>query len=82
MLALFDPPMAVTTTLADPATPAGVVAVIEVGLTVVTLVAAVPPIVTPVTLTKLLPPMVTDCPPARAPRAGVIELAAGTPTYW
>ena len=47
MLAAFDPPGVVTTTLAVPALPAGVVAVIEVALTTVTPVAAAPPMVTP-----------------------------------
>jgi hypothetical protein len=58
------------TMLADPAVPAGVVAVIEVSLTTVKLVAAVPPMVTAVALVKPLPVMVTAVPPAVVPDAG------------
>ena len=70
----------VTTTLAVPAVPAGVVAVIEVALTTTTLVAAVPPIVTPVAPVKFVPVIVTACPPAAGPLAALIALTAGEPS--
>ena len=72
MLAAFDPPGVVTTTLAVPALPAGVVAVIDVALTTVTPVAAAPPMVTPVAPVKLVPVMVTVVPPRGAPVFGLI----------
>ena len=69
-----------TSTLAVPADLAGVVAVIEVALTTVTLVAAAPPIVTLVAPVKSVPVMVTDCPPPSAPVAGLIALTVGAAT--
>ena len=76
-LALLVPLGVVTSTLAVPATPAGVTAVIEVELTKVTEVAAVPPMVTPVTPVKLVPVIVTDVPPAVVPDAGEIAVTVG-----
>ncbi|MGA2698179.1 MAG: hypothetical protein ABSE74_00865 [Methanoregula sp.] len=62
----------VTITLATPAVPAGVVAVIEVSLTTTTLVAAAPPMITAVALVKPLPVIVTNVSPAVEPVAGEI----------
>ena len=67
----------VTSTLAVPALPAGVVAVIEVELTTFTAVAAVPPIVTAVAPVRSVPVIVTDCPPASGPDDGLIAVAVG-----
>ena len=50
----------VTSTLAVPALPGGVVAVIVVALTTVTPVAAAPPMVTPIAPMKFVPTIVTD----------------------
>ena len=65
------PPGVVTDTLTGPAECAGVVAVIEVALTTVTLVAAAPPNVTAVAPVKLAPVIVTDVPPAAGPEFGL-----------
>jgi len=70
----------VTSTLAVPAEPAGVVAVIEVALTTVTLVAAAPPMVTPVAPVKLVPVIVTFVPPNVEPELGLIPLTVGRGT--
>jgi len=78
-LAEFVPPWVVTRTLAVPALPAGVVAVMVVAFTTVTAVAAVPPIVTAVAPVKLVPVTVTDCPPASGPDNGAIDATVGTP---
>ena len=78
MFALLVPPDAVTSTLAVPALPAGVVAVIEVELTTVTAVAAVPPMVTTVAPVKPAPVIVTDCPPASGPDDGLIAVTPGS----
>jgi hypothetical protein len=80
-----DPPGAVITTLADPAVPAGVIAVISVSLTTVTLLAAVPPIVTEVAPVKPLPVMVTEVSPAVVPDVGemLVNTGAGAvKLYW
>jgi hypothetical protein len=71
------PPAVVTSTLAVPAEPAGVMAVIEVELATTTLVAAVPPMVTPVAPVKLDPVMVTEVPPAVVPELGLIPVTVG-----
>lgn len=76
-MAAFEPPGVVTTTLADPAVPAGVVAVIEVALSTVIAVAAVPPMVTPVAPVKFVPVMVTLVPPDVGPLDGLIEAMVG-----
>jgi hypothetical protein len=60
VLATLLPLGVVTITLAVPAAPAGVVAVIVVGFRTVTFVAAVPPIVTAVVPVKSEPVIVTD----------------------
>jgi hypothetical protein len=56
-----------TRTLAFPATPRGVVAVILVALTTVTPLAATPPIVTVFAPVKLVPVIVTRVPPSVVP---------------
>jgi hypothetical protein len=68
----------VTITVTAPALPAGVVAVIVVLFTTVTLVAAVPPNVTVAPVTKFVPVIVTAVPPAVDPLFGLILLTVGT----
>ena len=77
VLAALLPEGVVTTTLAVPADPAGVVAVMDVALTTETLVAATPPIVTPVAPVKPVPVIVTAVPPAVVPLVGVREVTVG-----
>ena len=79
MFALLAPLGVVTSTLAVPALPAGVVAVIEVELPTVKLVAVAPPIETAVAPVKPVPVMVTDCPPASGPDAALMDVTVGTP---
>jgi hypothetical protein len=57
--------------------PGGVVAVIDVALTTVTLVAVLPPIVTEVAPVKFVPVMVTGVPPAVVPLLGEIAVTVG-----
>jgi hypothetical protein len=80
VLAALLPAGVVTTTLAVPAVPAGVVAVIDVALTTETLVAATPPIVTPVAPVNPVPVIVTAVPPAVDPLLGVNEVTVGGDT--
>jgi hypothetical protein len=61
-----------------PAAWAGVVAVIEVLLTTVTLAAAVPPNVIVAPATKLVPVIVTAVPPLVEPEPGEIVVIVGT----
>jgi hypothetical protein len=70
VFAEFVPDGVVTRTLAWPAAPAGVVAVIEVALMTVTPAAAAPPIVTEVAPVKPVPAMTTAVPPKVDPVAG------------
>jgi hypothetical protein len=70
-------PLTVTVTVAAPALPVGVLAVMDVLLTTTTLVAAVPPIVTVAPVAKLVPVMVTAVPPAVDPLAGDIPVTVG-----
>ena len=77
MFALLVPFGVVTSTLAVPALPAGVVAVIEVELTTVKLGTVAPPIVTAVAPVKPVPVRVTDCPPARGPDDGLRAVTSG-----
>ena len=77
MFAEFVPPGVVTNTLAVPALPAGVMAVIEVALLTVNEVAALPPIVTAVAPVKPVPVIVTDCPPAKGPDEGEMAVTVG-----
>ncbi len=67
----------VTSTLAAPALPAGVVAVIEVELSTSTEVAAMPPNVTAVAPVKFVPVRVTACPPASGPEDGLMDVTVG-----
>ena len=76
-MALLVPLGVVTCTLAVPAPPAGVVAVIEVELATVKLVAVALPIVTAVAPVKPVPVRVTDCPPATGPIDGLIAVTSG-----
>ena len=78
VLAVLVPLGVVTKTLAVPALLAGVVAVMVVELTTVTLVAAVPPKVTAVAPVKLAPVMVMLVPPAGEPLAGEILVTVGS----
>jgi hypothetical protein len=68
----------VTVTVAAPALPAGVVAVMVVLFTTVTPVAAVPPKVTAAPLAKSIPVMVTAVPPATGPPFGDTLVTNGT----
>ncbi len=76
-MAEFVPPGVVTSTLAVPAVPAGVVAVIVVAFTTVTAVAVAPPIVTADAPVKLVPVRVTACPPASGPDVALIDVTVG-----
>ena len=67
----------VTTTSRAPAVPAGVVAVMLVGPTTVTLLALAPPMVTEVAPVRLVPVMVTRVPPVVGPAAGLIAVTVG-----
>ena len=67
----------VTMTLAVPAAPAGVVAVIVVAFPTETPVAAAPPKVTLVAPVKVVPVMVTLVPPAVGPEFGLTEVTVG-----
>jgi hypothetical protein len=67
----------VTTTVTPPAAWEGVVAVIEVLLTTVTLVAAVPPKLTVAPETKLVPVIVTPVPPPADPESGDTDVTVG-----
>ena len=74
----FAPRGVVTTTLAAPAEPEGVVQVIVVALTTLRLVAALPPMVTPVAPVKSVPEIVTLVPPKEVPLAGAILSTVGS----
>jgi hypothetical protein len=71
----------VTTTLRDPATPDGVVAVIELGFDQATPVAEAPPIVTVAPLTKPVPAIVTAVFPVVGPEGGETLVTVGAATY-
>ena len=79
-MVLFEPLGVVTTTLLVPAVPAGVIQVMVVELTTLTLVVTVPPIVTIVAPVKFVPVIVTLVPPATGPLAGAIEVTVGAGT--
>jgi hypothetical protein len=70
-------PRFVTVTVAAPALPAGVVAVIWVPLTTTTLVAAVPPTVTVAPVAKFVPVIVTGVPPPVGPLFGDTAVTVG-----
>jgi len=69
----------VTTTFTDPAAPAVVVPVIEVGLIVAT-VSADPPNETVAPLWNPVPAMLTEVPPALGPLVGVTDVTVGAAT--
>ncbi|CAB5004565.1 unannotated protein [freshwater metagenome] len=71
------PPGAVTVTLAAPATPAGVVAVISVAELTTTLVAGLAPKFTAVAPVKSVPAMVTTVPAASGPLIGLNNVTVG-----
>ena len=73
-------PLTVTVTVTAPAAWAGVVPVIVVLFTTVTLVAAVPPNVTVAPAAKFVPVIVTAVPPAVVPLFGETLLTVGTAT--
>ena len=77
VFATFDWPPAVTTMLAVPAVPGGVVHVIDVAETTVTLVQAEPPTVTVAPLTKFVPVIVIAVPPAVEPDVGFTDVTVG-----
>jgi hypothetical protein len=77
VLAAFVPPGVVTTTLAVPAVPEGVVQVAEVAEATLTAVHAAPPTVIPVAPVKLVPVIVTGVPPAVEPDVGEIDVTVG-----
>ena len=77
MLAALVPLGVVTITLAVPAVPAGVVAVMLVEVTTTTFVAATPPMVTAVAPVKSIPVMVMVVPPAVEPLVGEILVTLG-----
>jgi hypothetical protein len=68
----------VTVTVAVPAVPAGVVAVMVVAFSTVTLVAAAPPKVTAAPETKFVPVILTAVPPAVDPLFGATLSTVGT----
>jgi hypothetical protein len=74
-------PFTVTVTVAAPAVPAGVVAVMLVPLTTTTLVAAALPKVTVAPEAKLVPVMVTAVPPEVDPLFGDTLVTVGVATY-
>ena len=70
----------VTSTLAVPAVPAGVVAVIDESLTTTTLVAATPPTLTAVAPVKPVPLKLIVVPPAGGPVGGLMAVTVGAAT--
>jgi hypothetical protein len=70
----------ITSTIADPTLPAGVVAVICVGPTTVTPVAVTPPTVTVAPGTNPDPVIVIGVPPCGSALAGVMLETSGTAT--
>ena len=74
------PPGVVTSTLAVPALPLGVVQVMLVLLTTVMLVAAAPPKVTLVAPVKFVPVIVTLVPPPSGPWEAVTPVTVGAAT--
>ena len=75
---MFVPLGVVTSTLAEPAVPAGAVAVIVVEFTTVTPVAGAPPMVTLVAPVKFVPVMVTLVPAVRGPADGLMSVTVGS----
>ena len=81
-LAVLEPPVVVTTTLAVPAAPAGAVAVMEVLLATLKVVAATPPNVTLVAPVKFVPVRVTAVPPAVGPELGLLPVNESAQRPW
>ena len=79
-MAELGPPAVVTSTLAVPATPAGVLQVTDVAVLALSAVQALPPMLTPVALLKLVPVIVTLVPPATGPEDVLIAVTAGAVT--
>ena len=77
MFGALVPPGVVTSTLAEPALPAGVVAVIVVASTTTMFVAAAAPMVTPVAPVRSVPVIVTLLPPYVVPLAGEMLVTVG-----
>jgi hypothetical protein len=73
----LSPLLLVTVTVTAPALPAGVVAVIVVLFTTVTLVAGALPNVTVAPAAKFVPLIVTAAPPTNAPLCGDTLLTVG-----
>ena len=80
VLAELVPPAVVTSTLALPAEPAGVMQVTDVAVLALREVHALPPMLTPVTLLKLVPVIVKLVPPAVLPIWGDLEVTVGAAT--
>jgi hypothetical protein len=80
LLRLPEPPDVVTDTVAGPTVPAGVVAVMVVGLTTFTFEAAAPPICTVAGATNPVPVIVTFVLPPVGPWLGLIAVTVGAPT--
>ena len=76
-MAAFVPPAVVTNTLAVPAKPDGIVAVILVEEATTTLVAALPRNVTLVAPVRFVPVITTLVPPAVNPELGLIDVIVG-----
>ena len=74
------PPAVVTSTLAVPAIPAGVLQVTDVAVLALSDVHALPPMLKPVALPKLVPVIVTLVPLAVRPEAGLIAVTVGDAT--
>lgn len=81
MLGVLDPPCVVTTTLAAPDVPGGVLTMMAVGLMTARPVAALPPMVTDVRFVKPAPEITTEVPPAAGPEAGLTATTAGGARY-
>ena len=79
-MAAFVPPGVVTSTLAVPALPAGVVQVAVVLLVTLKLVHAVPPTVITVAPVRFVPVIVMTVPPAAGPEVGETEVTVGAAT--
>ena len=77
MLAALVPPGVVTSTLAVPALPAGVVQVAVVLFVMLNAEQAEPPTLMPVAPVKLVPVMVMDVPPAVGPLVGDMDVTVG-----
>ena len=81
VFATFDWPPAVTTMLAVPAVPVGVVQVTDVAETTTTFVHAALPTVTVEALPRSVPVIVIDVPPAVDPEVGNTAVTVGAKLY-